>query len=102
MRDNYYKNIKKIPDKDTIEDKIIPVSDKILKIVEMKEGDKGIITYCDDKNLIINGLVKDTYFEIYKHISGVTCIALRGTVIAFRNSDIENVYAKLYNSNINV
>jgi len=60
-------------------------------IKDLIEGEKAIIFSCDDRCLLENGFVEGTPIEIYKKISGMTCVYLRGAIIAARDKEYEKV-----------
>lgn len=62
-----------------------------MNITELLEGEHAIIDNCDHKRLSEYGLVKDTHILIYKKFSNMTCIYIRGAIIACRNDDLEDI-----------
>ena len=57
-----------------------------MSIDELKVNEAGVIIDCTDFRLMEHGFVKGTPFYIYKKIYGMTCIHIRGAIIAFRNN----------------
>ncbi|PJE81211.1 hypothetical protein COU58_03930 [Candidatus Pacearchaeota archaeon CG10_big_fil_rev_8_21_14_0_10_32_42] len=60
-------------------------------IVDLLEGEKAIVLKCNCEKLLQHGFVPGTYIKIYKKISGVTSVFLRGAIIACRDEDYKNI-----------
>ena len=67
-----------------------------MDITELVEGEYARVESCDNRRLMEHGLVPDTPVQIYKKISGMTCIAVRGAIIACRDYDLGKITVKPY------
>ncbi|PJC45519.1 hypothetical protein CO037_01060 [Candidatus Pacearchaeota archaeon CG_4_9_14_0_2_um_filter_30_8] len=60
-------------------------------IKDLIEGEKAIISSCEDRKLLENGFVEGTPIEVYKKIYGITCVYIRGAIVAARDKEYEKV-----------
>lgn len=65
-----------------------------MNITELLEGEYGVVDSCSQRRLLEHGLVPDTKIYIYKKYSDMTCICVRGAVIACRNNDLKDITVK--------
>ena len=62
-----------------------------MSINDLKLGDTAIISKCDTHRLIEHGFTVGTQVTIYSKTSHITCINLRGTILACRKSDCAGI-----------
>jgi Fe2+ transport system protein FeoA len=65
-----------------------------MNITNLLEGEYATIDSCDNKRLMEHGFVKGTPIQIYKKLPNITCIYVRGAIIACRNYDLTDIGLK--------
>lgn len=63
-------------------------------IKDLVEGDKATVLSCEDLRFMEEGFVEGTQIEVYKKFPGITCVYLRGAIIAARDKDYEKILVK--------
>ncbi|MCR4327192.1 MAG: FeoA domain-containing protein [Nanoarchaeota archaeon] len=64
------------------------------KIVDLVEGEEGVVESCENYRFLEQGFIPGTYIKMYKKLSGVISVCIRGTIIAARNKDYEKIFIK--------
>ncbi|MBS3085002.1 ferrous iron transport protein A [Candidatus Pacearchaeota archaeon] len=60
-------------------------------ISDLTEGESTVITSCNNLRLLEHGFVPKTSITVYKKFLGLTCVSLRGAIIACRDKDYQEV-----------
>jgi Fe2+ transport system protein FeoA len=67
-----------------------------MNITELLEGENAIIDSCNHRRLMEQGFTDNTPVHIYMKLPSMTCVYIRGTIIACRNKDLEDISVKYY------
>jgi Fe2+ transport system protein FeoA len=65
---------------------------KEMNITELKIGETAIVSKCDNLRLMEHGFTVGTQVSVYNKVSQhITCINIRGTVLACRNYECQEI-----------
>ncbi|HIH32237.1 TPA: hypothetical protein HA235_06015 [Candidatus Woesearchaeota archaeon] len=67
-----------------------------MDITGLLEGDIALVEECQNRRLMEHGFVRDTPIQIYKKLPGITCVQVRGAIIACRDYDLAKITVKEY------
>lgn len=65
-----------------------------MSIDKLKIDEEGVITNCNNSLLMDHGFVKGTPFKVYAKASDITCIYIRGAILACRDSNCDCINVK--------
>lgn len=65
----------------------------MIKLIDLEINESGIIEHISDYKLMEHGFIPGTEFTIANKLLGIIVVSIRGTLLAIREIDLENIHA---------